>query len=248
MKICLLQFIVRHVIIYHNSNLCFQSNCDTLSCIINYSTTEFSYKVLYSIDEVKQVNVISITYKSANCFLIPSNDGWVMIDTGWPDTLSQLLQLLNQNSISINEVNYLIITHYHPAHAGLAQNLKDLGIHLILHESQLAYFNRLNLFYKKNPQAHFRDITNINNIILNNTDSISFFQSIGLEAELISTPVHSDDSISLIVNNNLAFIGDLPPIDRINIQPDFALQNSWDLIHHFNVKKIYPGHGNSYEI
>ena len=192
------------------------------------------------------MNVINITYKSANCYLIPSNDGWVMIDTGWPDTLSQMLQLLNQNHISINEVDYLVITHYHPAHAGLTQNLKDLGITLILHESQLNYYNRLNLLYKKNPQANFRDITSNDNIVLGDANSKSFFDSIGIAADLISTPVHSDDSVSLVIDDECVFIGDLPTFDPS--KNDILLDDSWDLIKKYHVKTIYPGHGESYEI
>lgn len=192
------------------------------------------------------MNVINITYKSANCYLIRSTDGWVMIDTGWPDTLSQLLQLLNQNHISVNEVDYLVITHYHPAHAGLTQNLKDLGITLIIHESQLNYYNRLNLLFKKNPQANFRDITSNDNIVLGDVNSKSFFESIGITADLISTPVHSDDSVSLVIDDECAFIGDLPTFDPSN--NDNLLENCWDLIKKYHVKTIYPGHGESYEI
>lgn len=205
--------------------------------------------LLITINEVKQVNVISITYKSANCFLVSSNDGWVMIDTGWPDTLSQLLQLLNQKSISINEVNHLIITHYHPAHAGLTQNLKDLGITLVMHENQVSYYNRLNLLYKRNPQANFRDITAYDNIVLSNAESRNFFDSIGIEADLIPTPVHSEDSVSLVLDNNCAFVGDLPRSNQANHNTNkILLDDSWDLIKRYHVKTIYPGHGESYDI
>lgn len=193
------------------------------------------------------MNVISLSYKSANCYLIPSEDGWVMIDTGWPDTFSQLLQLLNQNNISVNEVNYLIITHYHPAHAGLTQNLKDLGTQLILHENQVSYYNKLNLFYKKNPQAHFRDITTSNNLVLSDINSRSFFESIGLEGELISTPGHSDDSVSLVIDNECAFIGDLPALAMPEAENDIVIEDSWEQLMKYHVKTIYPGHGESYE-
>ena len=74
-----------------------------------------------------------------------------MIDAGWPDTFSQFLRLLNQNNISVNEIDYLFITHYHPDHAGLVQNLKDLGTNLIVLETQLPFINKINLHFKKNP-------------------------------------------------------------------------------------------------
>jgi glyoxylase-like metal-dependent hydrolase (beta-lactamase superfamily II) len=197
---------------------------------------------------VKPVKVIQIAYQSANCYLIPSNDGWVMIDTGWPDTFSQLLQLLFQNNISVNEVNYLIVTHFHPGHAGLAQNLKDLGTNLILHEQQISYYSRLNLIYKKNPKANFKDITGNNNIILSASDSRIFLESIGIKGELISTPGHSDDSVSLVIDECCAFVGDLPPLSSLNDNSDLVIEDSWDMLHRFQVKTIYPGHGEAYEV
>ncbi|MDD3174606.1 MAG: MBL fold metallo-hydrolase [Herbinix sp.] len=194
------------------------------------------------------MNVINLTYKSANCFLISADDGWVMIDTGWPDTFSQLLQLLNQNNISAYEINYLIITHFHPGHAGLTQNLKDLGTNLIMLENQVAFFNKLNLFYKKNPKANFKDITTSNNIILSDYDSRNFLKSIGIDGELISTPGHSDDSISLVIDEDCAFIGDLPTYSMLEAYDDIVIEDSWDLIQQYHVKTIYPGHGEPYEI
>lgn len=194
------------------------------------------------------MNVVNITYKSANCYLIPAKEGWIMIDTGWPDTFSQLLQLLNQNDIAVNEVDYLIITHFHPAHAGLTQNLKDLGTNLILHENQVSYFNKLNSYYKKNPKAGFKDITSENNIIVNDYDSRSFFESLGINGELISTPGHSDDSISLVIDDDCAFVGDLPTYSMLEAYDDIVIEDSWDLIQQYHVNTIYPGHGEAYKI
>lgn len=193
------------------------------------------------------MKVVQLTYKSANCYLIPANEGWIMVDTGWPDTFSQLLQLLYQNNIPVNEVDYLIITHFHPGHAGLTQNLKDLGTNLILHESQLPYYNRLNTFFKKNPKANFKDITNNNNIVINNSDSRSFFESLNIHGELLSTPGHSDDSISLVIDDKFAFIGDLPTIFKPE-EYNTVVADSWNMIQQHNVKTIYPGHGEPFEI
>ena len=171
-----------------------------------------------------------------------------MIDAGWPDTFSQLLQLLSQNNISINEVNYLVVTHFHPDHAGLAQILKDLGTTLILHEYQVPYINKLNLLFKKNPKANYRDITTSNSITVGDQDSRSFLASIGINGELISTPGHSDDSISLIIDNFCAFVGDLPSPDLAEAYHDLVLEDSWDMIKSRHITTIYPGHGDAYTI
>jgi glyoxylase-like metal-dependent hydrolase (beta-lactamase superfamily II) len=171
-----------------------------------------------------------------------------MVDAGWPDTFSQLLHLLSQNDISVNEINYLIITHFHPDHAGLTQNLKDLGINLILHEYQVPYVNKINQYFRKSPKENFKDITTGNTIVLSDADSRSFFRSIGIEGDLITTPGHSDDSVSLVIDDLCAFIGDLPGFSLKKAYNDPAIENSWELIRIFHVKTIYPGHGDPYDI
>lgn len=194
------------------------------------------------------MNVITLAHKSTNCYLIPSVNGWLMVDTGLPDTFSQLLQLLYQNNVSVNEINYLVITHYHPGHAGLTQNLKDLGINLLLHEYQVSSISKLNLYFKKNPKAYFRDIMSTNNIVLNDENSRSFLKSIGVDGELVYTPGHSDDSVSLIIDDGYAFVGDLPDMKPAQIYEDIVIEDSWDMIKKHNVRTIYPGHGDPYDI
>ncbi len=195
-----------------------------------------------------QVNVVSLTNNRTNCYLLPVNDGWLLIDTGLPDTFSQLLQLLNQNDISIYEINYLMITHFHPDHAGLTQNLRDLGTNLILHEDQVSYIKELNTFYKRNPKANFKDIIGSNAIILSESDSRSFLKSIGINGNLITTPGHTDDSVTLVIDDNCAFIGDLPAYQLVDAYDDFVIEDSWDMIEKYHVNTIYPGHGEVYEI
>ncbi len=194
------------------------------------------------------MNVITLVHKSTNSYLIQADSGWLMIDSGWPDTFAQLLQLMNQNNISVHEVNYLVITHFHPDHAGLTQNLKDFGATLLLHEYQAPYINKLNLLYKKNPKANFKDITNSNNMVFSEAESRSFLKSIGIEGELISTPGHSDDSISLIIDDCCAFTGDLPALELSAAYEDIVIEDSWDMIKKHSVKRIYPGHGDAYEL
>lgn len=171
-----------------------------------------------------------------------------MIDTGLPDTFSQLLQLLNQNDVSIYEINYLLITHFHPDHAGLTQNLRDLGINLILHEDQVPYIKELNTFYKKHPEAKFRDIVVNNAVILSESDSSSFLKSIGIDGNLITTPGHTDDSISLVLDDYCAFVGDLPAYELAEAYDDLVIEDSWEMIKNYKVTTIYPGHGEIYEL
>jgi glyoxylase-like metal-dependent hydrolase (beta-lactamase superfamily II) len=171
-----------------------------------------------------------------------------MVDTGMPDTFSQLLHQLSQNNISVNEINYLVVTHFHPDHAGLVQMLKDLGTNLILHEYQVPYVNKLNLFFKKNPKANYRDITSSNHIVVTEEGSKEFLKSIGIDGILLSTPGHSDDSVSLVINDCCAFVGDLPAPHLAEAFDDIVIEDSWDMIRQHHIHTVYPGHSEPYEL
>ncbi len=194
------------------------------------------------------MEIITLTYKSTNYFLVRSAKGWLLVDAGWPGTLSQFLQLLSQNNIQLSDINYLVITHFHPDHAGLAQNLKEYGIRLLLHSCQTPYVGKLNAFFKKNPGAQFKDITFDHTITLSGEESRSFLKEIGIEGVMLPTPGHSDDSISLIIDHYCAFTGDLPALYLAEAYDDPVVSDSWDSLMENRVRMIYPAHGNVYEI
>lgn len=194
------------------------------------------------------MDIITINYKSTSCYLIPTDDGWLLVDAGWPDTLSQFLQQLNQNNVLLNEINYLVITHFHPDHAGLTQQLKDFGLRLLLHTSQAPYVGKINTFFKKKPEAKFKDITPDNIIILSSEESRSFLKGIGIEGELLPTVGHSEDSVSLVLDNGYAFTGDLPSFSLIEAYPEQAIHDSWNALLSHGVKMIYPTHEDPYVV
>lgn len=192
------------------------------------------------------MKVISLTYKSTNCYLIEAESGWLMIDAGWPDTLPQLLHLLKQKDIHVSDIKYLVVTHFHPDHAGLVQNLKELKIKLILHEGQVPFVDELNIFFRENPKANFKNIVSGDNIVVTGSESRNLLRSIGINGEILKTPGHSDDSVSIIIDGCCAFTGDLPALSLIEAYGSQALKDSWALVKGFNVREIYPAHGKPY--
>lgn len=194
------------------------------------------------------MKILRLTCKLTNCYLLESCSGWIMIDTDWPDTLPQLLHLLKQQDVRISDIKYLIVTHFHPDHAGIAQYLKDLGINLILHENQVPFTDRLNDFFRKNRKYTYKDISSNDNIIVSSSESRKLLKNSGIDGELIRTPGHSDDSISLIIDNYCAFTGDLPSYSLIEAYDNPIFKDSWSLIQSFNVKTVYPAHRNPYTL
>lgn len=194
------------------------------------------------------MKILSLNCKITNCYLLESPFGWIMIDTDFPETLHSLMQSLRQHDMKISDIKYLIVTHFHPDHAGIAQDLKNLGIRLILHECQVPYVNKLNDFFKKSAKFNYTEIVSGDNIVVSSAESRKFFEGLGIEGEMVQTPGHTDDSVSVILDEGYGFTGDLQRFDFIEAFDDQRIKDSWKAIRDYKVTKIFPAHGNTYTI
>ena len=81
------------------------------------------------------------------------------------------------------------------------------------------------------------------NIVLAAEESRAFLAGIGIQGEIISTPGHSDDSVTLVLDDGAAFTGDLTP--PLMVPEDLAnlAYQSWQAIRAKGATTIYPGHG-----
>ncbi len=187
------------------------------------------------------MNIINVGYDSTNYYLLDASKGKLLIDCGWPGTLPKLVAQLRRKGISISEIKYLLVTHFHPDHAGIAQELKDLGIRLVLLESQVDFIVPFNESFK-GKNLPYVEITQGDNFLSKFADSRKFLASLGIEGEIIHTPGHSDDSVTLILDEGFAFIGDLHPL-FMTTEEDRVTKESWDRIYQHKVTKIFPAHG-----
>ena len=92
------------------------------------------------------------------------------------------------------------------------------------------------------PENNYVDIDLNDNIVLKIEDSRAFLRRLGIQGEIISTPGHSEDSITLILDEGAAFAGDLPH-PMILTEDSTEARESWKQIRALGVKAVYPGHG-----
>jgi ribonuclease/clavin/mitogillin len=130
--------------------------------------------------------------------------------------------------IKILNVGYLS-TNYYLLDSGRMRLLVDAGVKFILLQEQ-----------------EFA-ATVTGNILLPVAGSREFLHGLGFAAEFVHTPGHSDDSISLVLDSGEAFVGDLPlamPEDA----DDVLVRQSRDKLRAMGVRRVYPGHGNHFEL
>lgn len=186
------------------------------------------------------MNIVNVGYASTNYYAIDIKNGKLLVDCGWPGTLSQFKRVLKQKDVSLTEFTYLLVTHFHPDHAGLAQELKNQGLKFILMECQADSITSFGSYFK-GKSLPYVEINKNDNLLLKLEDSRKFLSGLGLAGEILHTPGHSPDSVTLILDEGYAFTGDLHPA-FMNIE-DTTTRASWDKIHQHKITRIFPGHG-----
>lgn len=185
------------------------------------------------------MNIVNLGYRSTNYYALEIKDGKFLVDCGWPGMMGEFAAVAKRKGVDLREIKYHLVTHYHMDHAGLAQELKDLGSRLILMESQAGFPEQMGDFLRP-KRLGFTEIVPSGNILLKFDESRTFLASLGLAGEIIPTPGHSDDHVTLILDDGSAFTGDLPPRE---LAVDDATRASWDRIYRHKITRIFSAHG-----
>ena len=69
--------------------------------------------------------VKEIIYGNTKCYLINNK---IMIDIDCAGTLQNFFRCIKKEGLEIKNIEHLIITHFHPEHMGIAQDIDELGI------------------------------------------------------------------------------------------------------------------------
>ena len=192
-------------------------------------------------------NLVTITLRSTHYYLIDIGQGKLMVDTGWAGTLPALKSQLERYDIDLAQIRFVMITHHHPDHAGLTQEIKQAShARLIILEKQIPFLENLTTFYgEKGIYEPIR--VEASDLVLKSSNRAALKQ-IGVQGEIIETPGHSDDSVSLVLDSGIAFIGDLHPPDFVQEDAREATCQSWKKLLGLSVKTVYPAHGIPYQM
>ncbi len=154
-------------------------------------------------------DILNVGYRSVNCYLLMTDKPRMLIDVGWPGGMPELKRSMALHGRPVKEVSHVLMTHYHIDHAGIAQELKDKGAKLIVMENQKSHLDDLKKYL--HPPEVFHEIRKDGNIHLRFEESRAFLEGMGILGEIIPTLGHSPDHVTLVLDEGIAFTGDLPP-------------------------------------
>ena len=169
--------------------------------------------------------IVNVGYRSTNFWVVSAGPSRLIVDLGWPGSMGRMRANLKRMDVPLEEIHFGLATHYHIDHAGLAQEFKQAGIPLLVFDVQVAATPLMKTWIK--PHDHYLEITMDDNVTISFAESRSVLERIGMPAEILHTPGHSDDSVSLLLDDGSAFTGDLTHPEFIGVEDPETVLASW---------------------
>jgi ribonuclease/clavin/mitogillin len=188
--------------------------------------------------------IVNVGYRSTNFWVVSAGTNRVLVDLGWPGKAAALFANLDRMGVPIAELRYGLATHYHIDHAGAAQDLKLRGVPLLVTEEQVSAIPLMKQWIKASD--NYTEITTHDNVVIATSESRALLAKIGIGGEIVHTPGHSDDSVSLVLDIGCAFTGDLTMESMVATEDKDVVARSWQNLRDRGVTTIYAGHGSPY--
>ncbi len=191
---------------------------------------------------MSKITIVNVGYRSTNYWVISAGRSRLLVDLGWPGMMGKMKATLKRMDVPLEEIRYGLATHYHIDHAGLGQELKLAGVPLLALDVQVEAIPLMKQWTK--PHDNYLEITPHDNVVISCQDSRATLAKIGIGGEILHTPGHSADSVSLLLDDGSAFTGDLAmPAFIAGMDGEELMRQSWRLLLERGAKRVYPGHG-----
>jgi len=187
------------------------------------------------------MTIVNVGYRSTNYWVVSARASRLLVDLGWPGTMGTMRANLERMGVPLKEIRYGLATHYHMDHAGLAQEFKQAGVPLLVLEAQTGAIPLMKSWIK--PRDHYVDISLHDNVVVSFAESRAVLHRIGIAGEILRTPGHSDDSVSLLLDDGSVFTGDLTHPALAGEGDAGVAVASWRLLRERGATRVYPGHG-----
>ena len=216
------------------------------------------------------MNIINAGNIIMNTYVYHGLDGYVMIDTGYEESLKKVEARLNKKGIKLSDIKYVFLTHAHDDHAGFLNELlgRNADLKVIMSDKSIPVLKQgqnsfeggcstalawifcklMGLFGKAEHRFPAIDDKYNSRFIEIKEANKEELEEI-LRGKILFTPGHTADSISLEVDNVIfcgdAAMNDFPSIRHliIWIEKTDDFEKSWDVLLSSNANTIYPAHG-----
>lgn len=207
--------------------------------------------------------IIQLLSGRSNVFLLTNGYRHILIDTSVSCNWKKLQKAIDRHHIG--NIEALILTHTHADHTANASRIKSrYNTYIVVHKLEASYLQKGEMKIPGGTVFFTRLLTVLGNRLLPHykvtfepcepdivIDAGYDFKGIGFNAYLMHTPGHSPGSISLIVDDEIAIVGDaMFGIFRNSIFPPFAedadlMVKSWGKLLETGCHIFLPAHGSA---
>ncbi len=189
-----------------------------------------------------------LKYSNTNTYLIRGDQGILLFDTGWAGTFPLFCRAVGEVGVPVQSIDYILISHFHPDHMGIAQEIADLGPVIVVPEIQKGFIHSADEVLSRGGRGSFSAIKDENVRFLTVEESRDFLKELGLDGTILATPGHSEDSISLFLDSGELFVGDLNPLYELEAHKGTEIGRSWERLLALGPKKVYYGHARTADL
>lgn len=206
--------------------------------------------------------IIQVLAGRSNVFLLTNKEKNILIDTSPKFMWNKLQNRLGQ--LKIEKIDFLILTHTHFDHAANAKRVKEkYNAQVIVHKDEAEYLAKgdniipegtnpfsktlVHLFSKQFASFAKYEPCQFDLVVDSDTD----LNNSGFNARIIATPGHTVGSISIIIDDEIALVGDtMFGVFRWSVYPPFGndkaeMIKSWSKLLNTNCKIFIPSHGSA---
>jgi hydroxyacylglutathione hydrolase len=206
--------------------------------------------------------VTSIGFAGVNAYLVAARDGFVLVDTGKPESRAELIARLERAGCRHGDLRLIVLTHGDYDHAGNAACLREkYDAEVAMHAGDAGRVESADwsLGMKPRPDRFpllFRAVAAVvrpgpfdvftPDVLVEDGDSLG---SAGLDATVVHLPGHTRGSIGVLTAWGELFCGDLMdsmlgrPSLEFFIDDMAAAEASLARLRGLGVGRVYPGHG-----
>jgi hydroxyacylglutathione hydrolase len=212
------------------------------------------------------MKVVTMPLSYTNCYLIEAAQGWILVDAGRQSMVRLFSKRLRKLGLNPEDIKLIIITHAHYDHVGSLAQIKTLcRCPVLAHPREARIIESGEVVIPPGTNAlgkmvswvgrHSKRWLGFPKTEVDITTAEEFdLTGYGVAGRVIPTPGHTPGSLSVLLEDGQALVGDL----AMNLWPAtnfpiFAenpeeIAASWDMLIKRGAQIFYPSHGKRIEV
>lgn len=183
-----------------------------------------------------------LKYGNTNTYLIPARSGFLLVDTDYAGTLPAFYRAIKGENVRVADIRFVLATHYHPDHMGLIGQLAAQGVTPLIVDAQTDHVRDSERLFERD-RLPFLPVDMTRACVISCGVSRAFLAGMGISGEIVATPSHSADSVSLILDDESAFVGDTEPLEyAVGYENGTHIEQDWQRILSLHPKTIHFAH------